>query len=142
MEGLAPFLHYGTIAVTIAANALAAGIGQGIVGHGALEAIDLQPSARNEIVRASILGMALMETAALMGAFIALILLLQTQGSHTALSGFAELGIVFSVGLSGFVLGIVSALPAREACLSIARSVRCDKTCRDRSSKEASRRSA
>ncbi len=123
MEGFAEYMHYGTIAVTVAANALAVGIGQGITSHGALEAMDLQPSARDEITRASILGMALMETAALMGTFIAFLLLLQTNSTaqNSTLAGFAELGIVFSVGLSGFVLGIVSAFPARAACLAIAR---------------------
>ena len=123
MEGFAEYMHYGTIAVTVTANVLAAGIGQGIAGYGAIKAIDLQPSARNEIVRASILGMALMETAAVMSTFIAFLLLLQTNSmaSNVFLASFAELGIVFAVGLSGFVLGIVSALPARAACLAIAR---------------------
>lgn len=123
MEGFAEYMHYGTIAVTVAANALAAGIGQGLVSHGALQAMDRQPSARDEIMRASILGMALMETAAVMGAFIAFLLLLQTNSvaHNMTLAGFAELGIVFSVGLSGFVLGIVSAFPARAACFAIAR---------------------
>lgn len=123
MEVFALYIHYGTIAVTVAASAFAVGIGQGIASYGALQAIDLQPSARNEIVRAAILGMALMETAALMGTFISFLLLLQTNVSapHLAFAGLAELGIVFAVGFSGFTLGIVSALPARAACLAIAR---------------------
>jgi F-type H+-transporting ATPase subunit c len=120
MEIYAIYIHYGTIALTVTANALAVGIGQGITSYGALQAINMQPSARNEIVRASVLGMALMETAALMGTFISFLLLVNTPYSN-ALAGFAEIGIVFSVGLSGFVLGIVSALPARAACLAIAR---------------------
>lgn len=117
------YIHYVTIALTVGANAIAAGIGQGIAGYGALQAMSLQPAAHNDILRSSIIGMALMETAAIMGACISFLLLIQTNASsqHLAFAGFAELGIIFSVGLSGFILGIVSALPVRAACFAIAR---------------------
>lgn len=117
------YVHYAAIALTVVASAFAVGIGQGIASHGALQAIDLQPSARNEIVRTAILGMALMETAALMGTFISFLLLMKTNSvaNDIVLASFAELGIVFAVGFSGLALGITSALPVRAACLAIAR---------------------
>ena len=122
MAGIAEFIHFGTIALTVAANAVAVGIGQGLTSSAAIEGINVQPAARNEVVKAAILGMALIETAALMGTFMSVLLLLQTRNNtHAPYSSFAELGIVFAICCSGFVLGIVSALPARAACMAIAR---------------------
>ena len=122
MSGFAEYIHFGTIALTVAANAVAVGIGQGLTSSAAIKGIDLQPAAHNEITKAAILSMALIETAALMGTFISVLLLLQTRSNmHTPYGAFAELGIVFAICCSGFVLGIVSALPARAACLAVAR---------------------
>jgi len=105
-----------------AINAIGVGIGQGITSKAALEGINQQPSARNEITKTAILGMALIETAAVMGTFIAFLLLLQARtNSHTYYANLAEIGIAFAICCSGFVLGLVSALPARAACLSVAR---------------------
>ncbi len=122
MEGLAEYIHFGTIALTVAANAVAVGIGQGLMSHAAIEAINIQPAAKSEITKAAVLGVALIETAALMGTFMSVLLLLQTRNSiHSVYGGFAELGIVFAICCSGFVIGIVSALPARAACFAVAR---------------------
>lgn len=114
-------LHYGTIALAAAINALGAGIGSGMTSLAALDAINLQPSAKAEIIKASVLGMALIETGAIMGVSIALILLLGTEGYTSTYAGIAESGIALAICLPGFFIGLVSALPAQQACLSIAR---------------------
>lgn len=118
---LSHLLHYGTIAFSICATSLGVGIGEGIACQAAIEAINIQPGSKNEISRISIIGMALIETAAIMGMTMATILLLDTKNPVTAYSGIAELGIAFAICISGLVLGLVSAFPAQQAVLAIAR---------------------
>jgi F0F1-type ATP synthase membrane subunit c/vacuolar-type H+-ATPase subunit K len=115
-------LHYATIALTVGVTSIGVGLGEGLACQAAIEAINLQPSAKAEISRTAILGMALIETATIMGMTIATILLMDTSSLATSeYSGFAEIGIAFAICVSGFVLGLVSALPAQQACLAIAR---------------------
>ncbi|TET05985.1 hypothetical protein E3J79_03515 [Candidatus Dependentiae bacterium] len=122
MNELAVFFHYGTIASIVAINSLGVGIGEGLASSAALDAINLQPNSKYEISRTAILGMALIETAAIMGVTISFILLLGTRNTAYPLcAGIADLGIALAISLPGFAIGIVSALPAREACLAIAR---------------------
>jgi F-type H+-transporting ATPase subunit c len=121
IQDFSEFFHYGTIALSICATSLGVGIGEGIACRAALDAINIQPSSKNEISRISIIGMALIETAAIMGITMAAILLLETRNSASAYSGIAELGIMCAICISGLVLGLVSAIPAQQAVLAIAR---------------------
>lgn len=115
-------IHFGTIALAVAINALGVGIGQGLTSSSALEAINRQPAARDDITKTAVLSMALIETAAVMGTFIAFMLLLGTKNMVlTWHVGLAELGITCAICLPGFVLGIASAFPAQEACKAVAR---------------------
>lgn len=122
MYALAEFIHYGTIALTVGINSIGSGIGEGLTSIAALDAINRQPSAKGDIVRLAILGMALIETAAIMGAVISSILLF---GDKTAIynmyAGIAELGIALAICISGFVLGITSSYPAIGGCYAVAR---------------------
>lgn len=124
MLALVEFIHYGTITFAVAINAIGVGIGQGLTSGAALQAINRQPSARPEIIRVAVLAMALIETAAILGAFVSGLLLFGTQQTMQATppyQGLAELGIVFAVCLPGFILGLVSALPAQAACIAVSR---------------------
>ncbi len=122
MTELSEYIHFGTIALTAAINAVGVGIGQGLTSSAAVEGINRQPAARNEITKTAILGLALTETAAVMGTFISFLLLLQVRNTnHSFYGGLAELGIAFAICCSGFVLGLVSSLPARAACFAVAR---------------------
>src|SRR5690348_4967143 len=108
MVEFAEYIHFATIAFTTALNAISVGIGQGLTSKAAIEAINRQPSAREEITRTMILGIALIETAAVLGTFISLVLLLQARnGSYSYYGGIAELGIAFAICCSGLVLGFV-----------------------------------
>ena len=115
-------IHYLTIAIVAGAPSIAVGIGEGIVGLTAIDAINIQPQAKDDIQKVTVLGMALVETAAILGVSIAFILLIGTQQAdkniYTAIS---ELGIAAAVGISGFAIGFVSAMPAKAACLALAR---------------------
>ena len=116
------YIHFATIALTGAINAVGVGIGQGITSFTAIESINRQPAARNEIFKTAILGLALIETAAVLGTFISFMLILQARTiNHTLFGGLAEIGIAFAICCSGFVLGIVSSWPARSACIAVAR---------------------
>jgi len=113
------FIHYGTIALTMGISSVGVGVGGGIISSAALDAINKQPAARDDISRAAILGMALIETAAIMGFSISTILL---RGQPVSSHGyFAELGIMFAICLSSITIAVLSALPPREACHAIAR---------------------
>ncbi|MFC1843002.1 hypothetical protein ACFLYU_05085 [Candidatus Dependentiae bacterium] len=116
------FLHYLSIAMVAAASSVSVGIGEGIVGLNAIKAINIQPRARDEIQKTAVLGMALVETAAIIGVSIAFILLIGTrQEDKNIYLAISEIGIALGISLSGFVIGFVSAMPAKSACLAIAR---------------------
>jgi len=122
MIELAAFFHYITVASVVAFNSLGVGIGEGLTSGAAVDAINLQPEAKYEISNTAILGMALIETAAIMGITIAFILLLGNSLTINPLyASIANLGIAIAISLPGLAIGIASALPAREACLAIAR---------------------
>ena len=119
---LSAYIHYGTVAAAVAINAIGVGLGQGISSTAALEAINRQPNAKNDITKMAILGMALIETAAVMGTFISVLLLMGANASARHMyGGIAELGIACAICLPGLVLGLASALPARAACMAVAR---------------------
>ncbi len=122
MIEIAEWLHYSTIALAVGINSVGVGLGEGITASAALRAINIQPKAKNEISRIAILGTALIETAAIMGVAISIILLIGTKSSAlTPFAALAEIGIALAICLSGLVIGIVSAWPAKEACLAVAR---------------------
>ncbi len=111
-----------SIAFPMTFAALGAGIGQGLIGVKSLEAATIQPHATPEISRLSMIGMALTETSAIFGLVISIILLLDTSipiSYEYAL--FGKLGISIAIGLTSLVAGIASSLPAKSACLSVAR---------------------
>jgi len=122
MGEMANILHYCSIALVVGANAISVGIGEGLVGYAAIDATSNQPEANNEVSRLAILGMALTETAAIIGVSMALILIMGTMPENQNLySGPSEIGIALAISLSGLAIGLVSAWPAVGACYSIAR---------------------
>lgn len=122
MTSSTDFLHYMTIACTVGLNSVAVGIGEGIATMSALKAMDMQPEAKSEVQTCAILGMALIETAAIMGVAIATILLFGTPTeAKTDFSNLSEIGILAAICITGLVVGIVSAWPTQTACMAIAR---------------------
>lgn len=116
------FLHYCAIASAVSVNAFMVGIGQALTGMTALKAINIQPESHNEINKTALFGMALIETTAVLGLFISLILLSGPTSFLTeSFKGISELAIACAICLPGLALGIAAAFPAQAACLSIAR---------------------
>lgn len=114
--------HFATIGLVVAVTAISVGIGEGMTGVAALQALITQPRARVEISKTFLLGMALIETAGVLGLTMSIMLLNPSAQPPLSHYGYyAELGILFAVGISGIVLGIVSSFPARAACHAVAR---------------------
>jgi len=122
MQATPEFFHYGTIAFAVGITSVSVGIGESLASTAALQAINTQPHVRSEIARTAIIGMALVETAAILGTVIAFMLLFSPRTLEpNYYMNLAELGIALAMSITGFVSGIVSALPTRAACLAIAR---------------------
>jgi F-type H+-transporting ATPase subunit c len=113
------FIHYLTVAICTMITGFSVSIGQGITGRASFDALNRQPSARADLFRATMLALALIETASLLG-FLGsiLIFLYKVPPFYTAL---AEIGMACAIALPSIVIGIASALPAQEALMSIAR---------------------
>lgn len=121
---LGPFLHYSSIFFIVGLTSLGVGIGGGKASVKALEAVNKAPAAYAEIFRAIIIGLAIIETSAILGIVMGLMLLFGQAAPNNAdmvLIGIGQWGIAFALGISGAVVGILSALPAQEAALAIAR---------------------
>jgi len=122
MIAIAEIIHYLSVVMSVTLPSLGAGLGEGIAGSAALVAINKQPAAKGEIAKNAILGMALVETAAVIGGVIAFFLLAGTiPPEHRLFTSLGHLGAALAVSIPGFVIGLVSSLPAREASLALAR---------------------
>lgn len=119
---MTPFLYTLTTALPVTLAALGAGLGQGFIGLKSLQAVDIQPQAAPEIGRVSLIAMALTETSAILGLVVSIILVLDTSIPCNYLyASYGKIGISFAIGLTSFIAGIASSLPAQAACLSVAR---------------------
>lgn len=112
-------VHYAIIAIIGTFSPLAGGIGGGIASLATLEAINVQPRAKHEIMRASLIGLALIETSTLLALIVTLMLFVRAES--TPITIIAEGGIALAIGITSFVAGIVSSFPVRKAVMSIAR---------------------
>lgn len=116
------FLHYGAIASSIALSSISVGFGEGLISWSALKAIDRQPAAQSDIMRVAMIGMALVETVAVLGLLISILLLFYTsKSSGDIFINYAEIGIIAAMGITGLVVGLASAIPAQAACHAVAR---------------------
>lgn len=122
MHNSSEFLHYGVIASSIALSSISVGIGEGLISWSALNAINRQPAARDDVMRTAVIGMTLVETVAILGLLISILLLLYTNiGATNTFANYAEIGIACAIGITGLVIGLASALPAQAACHAVAR---------------------
>ncbi len=115
------FFYYITVALPVVLSTLGAGIGQGLIGKKALEAIHVQPEASEQISKICIIGTALTETTGILGIVTSLMLLISPMTIDPYYGTLGLLGIALAVGVSGFIVGITSSLPAQAACESTAR---------------------
>jgi len=120
----AVFLHFLAVIVTFVISTITVGISEGLIAHAGLVAINMQPKAFRNIATMMYLGIALAETAAILSSIIAILLVMSApvSSSDSALFvGIAKIGISIVVSFTGGVIGLVSYLPAQEACYATAR---------------------
>jgi F-type H+-transporting ATPase subunit c len=112
-----------SVAIPVTLSALGTSIGQGLIGKKALHAIDIQPHASHEIRNASLVGIAITETAAVLGLVVSIFLYndLQIIPASYYYASIARLGIGIAIGVTGLVAGITSSFPAQAACISVSR---------------------
>lgn len=119
MIALTDLLHF--LAVTFCTVATTMGVSR---GHGkttvaAFEAIDRQPAMQPAIMRSTLLALALIETAAILGLLMSFILFFSAP--HTLPLALGEIGMALSIGVPGLVIGWASAGPTTEAIFATAR---------------------
>jgi F-type H+-transporting ATPase subunit c len=112
-------LHFCSIAFCTVATGLGVSRSHGKTSAASIDAIDRQPAMRPEIFHSTILALALIETAAILGLLMSMLLLLTPPANlPTAL---AEVGIALSIGIPGLLIGWFSAAPGAQALHAIAR---------------------
>jgi len=121
IEHDAVWFHYLAIAFAVSISALGSGIGVGIAGNAALDALDRQPKALKEIRNLLILGIALIEAAGLFGVIVATLMLYSFEPTKLSIfTAIGEIGIACSIGMTGLAVGIMSSLPVKASCLALA----------------------
>jgi len=119
MIGYAYFCHFLAIAFSTVATTMGVSFGHAQTAQAAVKATERQPGIRSEIKRATILGLAIIETGAILGVLISLILIFSTpltQGSVVA-----EIGIALAIGIPGFIIGWCSGAPTSGILEAISR---------------------
>ena len=114
-------LHYCAAGLPLLLGALGGGIGLGIAGRGAHEAMERQGSANPSIFRSTVIGLTLIEGSAVIALITTLILLLARHKAITWELAYAELGIALAVGISAMSVSIASSFVVKAATQAIAR---------------------
>lgn len=101
---------------------LGVSIGEGLVASSSLDAMGKNPELEGVLKRITIIGIALVESAAIYGLLIA-ILILYSDG----LSAWQAIGAGLAVGLPGLAVGIGEGLVAKNAIQAILRNPSAEK---------------
>ena len=114
--------NYIIASLVVTTTAIGVGISQGLTNQAAFKAIDIQPQAQDDIRKLSLLSSTLIETAAILGVFISILLFLQEKTPIDAFyTDISKIGIAVAMIASGFTVAMVSAWPAQQACYAVAR---------------------
>lgn len=122
MLELAYLLHQSSIGFIITATSFGVGVSAGKASKVALEALDMQPQSHADIIKLSTLGLALIETAGIIGIIITFMIIGTAPSESLDLfSAIAKCGIAAAIGIAGMVASLSSAGPVAEACIAVAR---------------------
>lgn len=113
-------LHYVAAAIAIGLGSIGGGIGHGIAGFAALDAMQRQPAANNPIFRAMFIALALIESGIII-AFIIALLLCFSSGDISLGAALTEIGISLLIGVAATVVSIASSFTATAAVHAISR---------------------
>ncbi len=112
-------IHFISIAFSTVCAAFGVSLGQGIATQQAFDAINRQPAGQPAITRTVIFGLALIETAAILGLLISFLLFFKQPTTLPAAVG--EIGMAIAIGIPGLVIGWAASQPPYEAFIAIAR---------------------
>lgn len=112
-------LHALSITFIIVASSLGIGLGCSMAGTAAIQALDIAPATKNDVLKIILFALALIETGGIISLILALLLIFGTAPTNVA--GIAELGIALAMGISSFAVGLAAALPAKAAVYALAR---------------------
>ncbi|BDC34889.1 hypothetical protein Noda2021_08470 [Candidatus Dependentiae bacterium Noda2021] len=122
MNELAGIVHYLAIALTVSLNSAGTGIAQGIASGAAIKAMDIQPSAKENITKTAVLSAAFMEGASIVGVVIAIMLFMDTNVTQNPIfTDLAKIGIIAAICLPGLAVSLSSAIPVKQTVFALAR---------------------
>jgi len=114
-------LHFISVAIAIILSGIGNGIGQGIAGLSAVKATSRQNTGGENVFRTMVLGLALIESGAILALVISLIMLFGHPPELNIPNTLAELGMGLAIGLSAIAVSIASSFAVKSACESTAR---------------------
>ncbi len=114
-------VHYLSAGVAVVLSSFGSAIGEGIAGHGAIEAMRRQPMGTHQNFRTLLIGLALTESGGILALVLSLMLLFTAPAVITWGIAWAHLGIACAIGLSALAVGICSSFAVKGACESVSR---------------------
>lgn len=114
-------LHYLSAGLSICLGAVGAGLGLGIAGLGVQDSMTRQPTGNLASFRAMVIGLALIESGAIVALVNALLILLGGTSNITMDYARVELGIGLAVGVAAAAISIASSFVVKAAAGAIAR---------------------
>ncbi len=114
-------LHFIAVGLPVSLSSLGVGYAQGCATKEIALQLGRQEAAKTSLVRTLLLGLAFIETGAVLSLVASLSLLIGTKGQITLPYSIAELGIAIAVGGSAAFMSYASGLAAAGALRSIAR---------------------
>lgn len=117
----ADMLHYGGAGLALCISAIGCGIGLGIAGQGMVESSLRQPTAAAPIFSTMVIGLAILESGAIITLVATLMVLFGKPIDITDAQAFAAAGGVLAVGVVSMTASIASGFIARATAQAIAR---------------------
>lgn len=114
------FYPLGIVFIIVSAS-LGVGIGCSQVAMSAITALNIAPLIKTEMLKIVLFALALIETGGIISLILALLLIFGQPFEHNQYALIAQLGICLAMGISSFIVGIVSAWPGSAAALALAR---------------------
>ena len=114
-------LHYCAASLPIVIGGIGGGLGLGIASSGTINAMTRQASGSDQCFRATLIGLALIESGSIISLVVTLLALIQTIKPYSLGFAFAETGISLGVGIAAAAISIASGCVVKAATTAIAR---------------------
>lgn len=115
-------LHTISVIIPTLFSTMGASLGQAAIGRQTIGAIYTQPEAHSPLRKVSIIGLAITETAAILGLVVSLVFLLSpVPEANFYYASLGRIGIGLAMGISGFMGGLLSAKPVVASAISVSR---------------------